>query len=205
MPEDPYAPTYGQVVEREGWWVVDPIAGGKQLQAVSVLFDDGESWIVHYRVRPGDLEWVDRRVRVKGRPYWPSSQVQHVMATHLEVQAVELAAGQTPWEPVPTEVPAPPMVRDTAALGARAGRWVQAVGVLVALEKEDGGWWARGRLRLKGGELELVGVRTSWMEGLEVGQQLTVLGKLSVDGGTLGARALCAGESPRCGLDGVLE
>ncbi len=207
MPEDAHAPTFGSVVEREGWWVVDPIAGGKRLQAVSLLFDSGESWIVRYRVRPDDLQWADKRVRIKGRPYWPSSEVQHVKATHLEVHDIGLAAGQTAWDPVPTEVPTPPLVRDLASLTPRRGRWVQAAGSLAALVEEEGGWWSNGRLTLADGELTLSGIRTSWATGLILGQQITVLGRVTIgdEAPALGVRALCPGETPRCGMDRTVE
>jgi len=207
MARDSFEPTFGDPVEREGVFLMDPIAGSKRLQACTVRFDDGEEWILSYRANPAYYQYVDKRVRVKGRPFWPSSQVQHVMGTHLEVENLELAPGETPYDPPPTELPAPPLVRDGAAFEARAGRWAQCVGTLVSLEPEpDTTYWNRGVLRLAdGAEVAMAGIPASREEWrTQVGKRVTVLGRVfEGESGRLelGSRAVCPGEVPRCGMD----
>jgi hypothetical protein len=207
MPRESFEPTFGDPVEREGLFLMDPIAGSKRLQACTIRFDDGEEWILSYRANPEYYQYIDKRVRVKGRPYWPSPNVQHVMGTHLQVDLLELAEGETPYDPLPTEMPAPPIIRDGAAFDARVGRWVQCVGTLLSLEPEpDGPYWSRGVLRMEdGAEVTMMGIPSTKEEWRALrGERVTVLGRVyEGDSGKLelGTRAVCPGEVPRCGMD----
>jgi len=207
MSRESFEPTYGDPIEREGLFLMEPIAGGKRLQACTIRFADGEEWILSYRANPEFFQYVDKRVRVRGRPYWPSSNVQHVMGTHFQVEHLELAEGEAPYDPLPTEMPAPPLVRDGDAFDEREGRWAQCVGTLVSLEPEpDTSYWNRGVLRLAdNAEVTMSGIPSSeeaWRA--HRGKLVTVLGKVFAgEGGNLelGARAVCLGEAPRCGME----
>ncbi len=204
---DPYAPTYGEPVEFEALYVVSPVAGSKRLQGGSLELDDGESWIVSYRPIRSQLQYVDRRVTVRGRPYWNSPMVQSVGGTHFEVESMELAPGESPYDPLPTELPAPPQVRTLEELRARLGRWrwCHAIGTLVSLRDDpDTTYWHSGELRLADGTpLPLIHIptRDETFEAL-LGQEVTILARLIGDGTDtpfqLSAATVCPGVVERC-------
>ena len=204
-----YEPSYGDVVDREGVYVVAPLSGSKRLQSVSLRFDDGEVWVRAYRPIAEELQYADKRVRVRGRPYVNSPLVQSVDATHFELQSIELAPGETAYDPPPTQIPAPPQVEDGAALRARVGLWAHCVGTLEALQapgEDDAPWWGRGRLRLSDGS-EVALRFISWSEGppaLQTGALVTALGPVQLEDGQLalgGPLRLCAGRVARCQMD----
>lgn len=207
---DPFAPTYGDPVEREAIYVVDPISQGKRLQAGTLLFDDGELWITSYRVDPALLQYADKRVVVRGRPYWPSPNVQHVEGTHFELEHIELAPGETAYAEAPAWVPSPPFVRDAAGLAARQGRWAQLVGTLVAVDPiPNESTWTRPRLRLPDGtEVDLGHVAASRKEWAEnVGREVTTLVRVAAAPATgasaqpvVAGMAVCPGEVADCGV-----
>lgn len=213
---DPFAPIFGERVRREARFVIDPIMGSKRLQAVSLQFDDGDAWILRYRPRPEDLEWVDKRVVVTGRPYENSPEVQSVMATHFELETLELAPGERPHDPIPTELPSPPMVKTPDELAACVGQWVQLVGMLIEVgPMPDVSFWQRGRVVLADGtavevsplpEAPSVEIGAVAASGLLVGRPIvTVLGTVvrAADGLRVQGRTLCLGEEPRCGMSAV--
>ena len=187
-PEDPFAPTFGERVTREAWYRVSPVAGGKRLQAVTLEFDGGEAWIRAYRPLRSELRFVDKRVVIVGRPYWPSPNVQHVAGTHFEVESIELAPGETPWDPEPTLIPPPPFARSADEAKARAGDHAQCRG-----EAVDGVFHFPD-----GSSLPMAPLGSFFDVVLPDGDQ-TVLAWVD-DDGTLHARAACPGEAPRCGM-----
>ena len=200
--DDPFAPTYGAEVEREALYLIDPVAGSKRLQAVSLHFDEGEPWILHYRPMRGELQYADKRVTVRGRPYTNSPLVQSVMGTHFEMASIALAPGETPWDPVPTEIPAPAQVRTAAELEARSGLWAHCVGHLTRYGPLPGdSFWSTGSFTLEDGTaVDLPQLSTDTAFGDLVGKQATVLGRVSKEGGrlVLHARKICAGTVGRC-------
>ncbi len=211
MEEPSYEPTYSEPVEREALYVVMPVAGGKALQAASLHFDDGEVWIRSYRPVVEELQYADKRVVVTGRPYENSPYVQSVIGTHFELATIQLAHGETPYDPLPTRIPAPPFVEDRAALEARVGLWAHCVGVLTRLEPpaDDRPWWGAGTLRLADGT-ELGMDAIPYGDGapqVEQGQEATVLTLVLApreEGGqpTLGGPVrICAGRVERCLMD----
>lgn len=196
--EPSYEPTYGQPVDRVGTFQQDPVPGGKRLQAGSLVWDDGEVWIVSYRPIEKYFQFIDKRVHVRGRPYENSPLVQSVMATHFEIESIELAEGETPYDPVPTRIPAPPHVRDRAAFDARRGGWAQVVGTLSQLQPE---------LQVTMADSTVVTIPSSsyrasaWQQN--EGKTVTVTGRvapLSEGEVVLWSRKVCAGEVERCGM-----
>ncbi len=210
-PEPSYDPTFGDRVEREALYVVAPVAGGKRLQAASLRFDDGEVWIRSYRPVADELQFADKRVVVTGRPYTNSPYVQSVAGTHFELESIALAPGETPYDPPPTRIPAPPFVEDRASLEARVGLWAHCVGTLTALvpPDDDSPWWGRGVLTLgDGSAVSIDGI--AWGDSpptVEQGTDVTALALvLAPDepGGTpsLGGNLkLCPGRVERCLMD----
>ena len=195
-----FAPSFGQHTEFDAVLVFDPLRAGRNPQATQLLRDDGDSWIVAYRPVTEWLCYADQRVRVRGRPYWPSEHVQHVMATHFEVESLELAPGAVAIDPVPLGVPPPPVLRELGAVQARTGRWVLAVGTLARLAQVDT-YRSEGELLLNGEEIRVVHHGRGAPEIL-AGAVATLLGVVTRDdrGLILSASAICAGENPSCGL-----
>jgi hypothetical protein len=204
---DPYAPTYGAEVTREAHYTVAPWAGGKRLQAVVLRFDDGEEWIRSYRPVADEFQFADKRVVVTGRPYTNSPNVQSVYGTHFEVRTIDLAPGETPYSPLPSELPAPPQVRDLAGIEARTGRWAHVIGDVETMSDpaRDDRWSHHGRLRLESGEAVEFEHRLSGEDQAGfVGQRVTLLARV-LGAGTaassaprLSAVAVCAGEKTHC-------
>ena len=196
---DPYAPTYGPTVEVEALYLVEPVPGGKRLQATLLRLDDGREWIRSYRPVPDELEFFEKRVIAKGRTYTPSPMVQHVMGTHFEVESIRLAPSELAHDPVPTKVPSPPLARTLAEIGARDLRWVQVHGTLDALEVDPKNtFWADGKVTLKEGEkITLSGLSASKNQAF-VGKEVTAVGR-SLGGQVSGKIVLCAGHVLNCG------
>ncbi|MBN1485744.1 MAG: hypothetical protein JXA37_13605 [Chloroflexia bacterium] len=144
-------PHYGEPVELEGRYEIDPISGSKRFQGCWLVLDDGTRYVVAYRPRREHFPFADKRVRVRGRPYTPGRDTQHIMATHLEVHSIELAPGEEPYPHPPDEPPAPAQARSAAELADLVGRWVQVSGVLTWLENDPDGHFGRARLRLADG------------------------------------------------------
>ena len=209
--EPSYEPTFGEPVERQALYVVDPVAGGKNLQAVSLHFDDGDVWIRAYRPVAEELQYADKRVVVTGRPYTNSPYVQSVMGTHFALDTIALAPGETARDPVPEQIPAPPQVESLASLQARVGLWAHCVGALSQLEEpgDDNPWWGRGSITLPDGtDVRLEGI--PWDEhntAIEQGSEITVLALVLApeDGAatpSLGGRLrICEGRVERCLMD----
>jgi len=195
-PEPSYEPTFGEPVELDARYVVMPFAGGKHLQAVELQLEGGETWVRSYRPIPEEFAYVDKRVTVTGRPYTNSPYVQSVGGTHFELETIRLADGETAWDPVPSELPAPAQVRTSSEAQARIGLWAHAVGTLAEVSPQDHGH--RGRLTLADGTE--IGFWTLEESSL-VGSTVTVLGQLrEEDGLQMGATQICAGEVEACNM-----
>lgn len=201
-PDDPFAPTYGEPVEREAMLRMDPLPQGKRFQGTWLVFDDGTRWLVAYRPLERYLPLVDKRVVAKGRPYTLPNTVQHIGATHFEIDSLTPAEGVTPRDPAPERLPAPPLARSLDDLAGH--EWVQVVGTLTALDQDPENRFARvGSLALAGGET----VRIAWAPAgdsswqAHVGEQVTVLAQPAGDPPALRAHRICRGEVPRCGME----
>ena len=144
-------PSFGQVVQLEGRYEVDPIPGGKRFQGVWLVLDDGTRYVIAYRPAPEHFQFLDKRVRLTGRPYTPGADTQHIQATHLEVRSIELAAGETPHATPPSEVVPPPVGRTAGELAARGGRWARVVGRLEWVRDDPDGYLGMAQLRLGDG------------------------------------------------------
>lgn len=144
-------PRYGDPVQLTGVYEVDPIPGGKRFQGAWLVLDDGTRYVIAYRPIPEHFQYLEKRVRIEGRPYVPGADTQHIQATHLAVQAIELAPGETPYELPPTEPIPPPIVETGGEAAARDGRWARVVGHVVSVEDDPDGYLKRGRLRLSDG------------------------------------------------------
>lgn len=198
--DDPYAPTYGPVVETEALYLVEPVPGGKRLQAVLLRLDDGQEWIRAYRPVPDEFQFFEKRVVIKGRTYTPSPMVQHVMMTHFEVESITLAPAEVPHDPVPTSLPPVPVVDSVAGIAARDLRWAQVQGSLDEITVDESNtFWCTGRLTLRNGEqLTLRGLSVSRTRPL-VGKEVTVVGR-SLNGKLSGRITLCEGRVTDCGV-----
>jgi len=184
---DPFAPTFGERVTVEARYRIEPVMGGKRLQAVTLEFDDGESWIRSYRPLRSELKYADKRVVVTGRPYTNSPLVQSVYGTHFELESIELAPGEAPWDPEPTQIPPPPFARSADEARARAGEYAQCRGTA-----------GDGVFRFADGS-ELPLQAGAWFDELAIDGDMTVLAWVD-DDGALHARGACPGEQPRCGV-----
>lgn len=144
-------PAYSDPVRLEGRYEVDPIPGGKRFQGAWLVLDDDSRYVIAYRPVPEHFEFLDKRVLVRGRPYMPGRDTQHILATHLEVHSIELAPGETPYLLPPAKPVAPPVARTATELAARDGRWVQVVGTLESVRDDPDGYLGIARLRLADG------------------------------------------------------
>jgi hypothetical protein len=171
-------PSREEIVQLEGCYEVDPIPGGKRFQGAWLVLDDGTRFVIGYRPIAAHSEFIDKRVVVKGRPYMPGPDTQHIMATHLEIHSIELAPGETPYANPPTEVPAPPLVRTAGELAARCGHWVRVQGTLESVRKDPDGYLNIALLRLQDGSpLQAQNVRLAEWSRYE-GKQVTVLSRV---------------------------
>lgn len=203
-PEPNYEPTFQDRVEVTGLYSVSPVRGGKRLQAGSLLVDgETEAWILSYRPQPDYFEFVDKRVVVTGRPYTNSPYVQSVGGTHFEVESIELAPGETPYDPKPSRLPGPPRVRNEAEIEARVGRWAHIVGRLGVKKADEGEIWVDGHLDVDGTKLRLpVNGQQSRLRPLD-GKQVTVLARIRREGAKLFLYVgkACPGVVDECEVD----
>lgn len=181
-------PAERPVETRTARCVIDPVPGGKRLQAVTLVLDDGTSWIAAYRPHARFWPFADKRVVFTGRPYSNPPHVQSVGGTHVEVKTIELAPGETAYAPAPDRLPAPPTVGTLAELKARAGRWSR---VVMPIEG--------GKVVFPDGALPLrVFGRTQPKAGAHTLMARYVEGN---DGAAVYAASSCPGDVPRCGMD----
>jgi len=158
--------------------------------------------VIAYRPVPEHFQFLEKRVRIEGRPYVPGSDTQHIQATHLQVRTIELAPGEIPYAVPPTEPIPPPIVRTAGEVAARDGRWARVVGRVEAVEDDPDGYLKLARLRLGDGVEVIVRnvLGTEWSE--YVGKTVTVTSRVAPieDGETVafelvGWRDVCEGEA----------
>lgn len=189
----------------EGRLEIDPVAGGKRFQGVWLVTDEGDRFLITYRPREKYFPYVDRRVIIDGEEFEPDPRTQHIMADHLRVHSIDVTGGDTPIEPAPDRLPAPPLVDDAGGLLERDGLWTLATGVLDSLE-------APGKSTVYGGTLRLADESTLAIGSIDgeqalqyEGDEVTVLGRLHVgeDGKPQINRvlAICPGRAERCGIE----
>lgn len=190
-PNDPASmePRFAPTMTLSARYRIEPTAGGKKLQSVMLVGDDGRVYSRAYRPLPSEYQFADKRVVVTGRPYVNSPYVQSVWGLHFEVQAIELAEGETAWDPAPTQIPAPPLARTADAARAEDGWYATCVGSASA----------DGFAFVDGGSLPI----SKAMANLPdlVGESITMLARVSGEG--LSPVAVCPGEEPRCGIEDV--
>lgn len=73
-------------MEFEAVVAIDPRPGGKKLQAVWLVRDDGERWVIDYRPRGLWRPFEDERVQVTGARYEPEGQA--IGAQHFRVDTM---------------------------------------------------------------------------------------------------------------------
>jgi len=171
-------PEVGETICLEGRYEVDPIPGGKRFQGAWLVLDDGSRYLISYRPVPDHFCFLNKRVCVQGKPYLPGRDVQHMGATHLEVEAIGLAVGEVPYENPPVELPLPPLVRNWRDLAALDDQWVRVVGVVSAVQDDPDGPLGLAHIRLADGNVLPArnALRSRW-EG-HVGQTVTVTSRI---------------------------
>ena len=198
--EDMYEPTFGERTTVVGVLDMARVAGGKRLQP-TVLEPDGggEVLLLSYRPVAAWYGFVERRVRVTGRPYTPSPYTQHVNGSHFEVEAVELEDGGE--APTVDSLPPATKVATLEALPA-PGRWVRIVGTLQPLPSTEDAW-TTVTVDLEDGTRFHADVRVRQARGHD-GKMVSCVGQLDVAGTRtlVGQTALCAGDDARCGQEG---
>jgi len=185
---DDYEPTFGERTEFEALYRIAPSPAGKRLQEVLLVRDDGESWIRSYRPVAEEFQYQEKRVAVSGRPYTNSPYVQSVGGTHFELETIALAPGETPYDPLPTDLPPPPLARTADAARALMGWYAVCVGTR---EGESFSF-------LDGGSLPL-GPHSSYFKPAIIEGEQSLLAWVDMDG-QLHVRAACSGVEPRCGV-----
>lgn len=183
-----HEPTFGELTSFEALYRIAPSPAGKRLQEVVLVRDDGESWIRSYRPIAEEFQYQDKRVVVTGRPYTNSPYVQSVGGTHFELQSIELAPGESAYDPLPTELPPPPLARSLEAAQAQAGWYAVCVGT------REGERF----LFAEGGEMKL-GPHSSYYDPEVLEGEQSLLAWVDPEG-SLHVRAACKGQDPRCGV-----
>lgn len=108
---------------------MDRLVGGKKLQATYLIRGDVR-YIVSYRKVPEYYQYVGKRVTVTGVSHQNGPNIQSIAGTHFTVQQIALAAGEQPYDPIPTSLPPAPRVDSLAAIKAQGGGWVELYGVV---------------------------------------------------------------------------
>ncbi|MBN2433125.1 MAG: hypothetical protein JXQ27_16760 [Acidobacteria bacterium] len=200
----------GEECELEGRYEVDALPAGKRFQGTWLVLDDGRRFVLSYRPDPERFEFLDKRVRVRGRPYQPGSDTQHIRARHLQVTSIALAPGETAWPEPPRTIPAPPLVRRKAELDV-APRWVSLVGRLATAEEVPDEFFGRAVMQMEDETRVVVEPITVNEWQAFVGQVITVTGPLRRRGEDEGPggflfelgrpHVICAGVRPGCGMN----
>jgi hypothetical protein len=202
---DDIAKHQGKRVVLEGTYEVQPIRVGKGGKLVWLVLLDGTHVSRAYAPIVAELPYASRRVFATGTVTSgpPDPNMQALLAPHLAVEKLELAANEPPLDPEIRDVPAPPVVSTTRDLAAHVDRWVQVVGTLATLKGD------RATLELSDGAVVHVEHVDARLYGAHLGKIVTVTGRLQMDGGRAahavdlvirGATALCAGTVARCGM-----
>jgi len=197
---------HGKRVVVDGLYEVEPIARGKGGKRVWLVLVDGTRISRAYDAIKTELAFANRRVHATGTitsgP--PDTHIQALMAPHLALEKLELAASEPPLASDVTEIPAPPVASTTAPLAKQLDRWVQLVGTLTALTGDD------ATIKLADGAVVRVERVHTASYAPHLGKTVTVTGRLAMEKGTGGAFALdlvirgptaiCAGVVARCGM-----
>jgi len=201
--------TYGEECVLEGRYEVDALPGGKRFQGTWLVLEDGRRFVLSYRPDPKRFGFIHKRVRVRGRPYQPGVDTQHISADHFQVMTMDLAPGETPWPEPPLTIPAPPLVQRGDQLAA-APRWVSVAGRLVSVEKVPDEYFGRAMVRLDDDTAVIVEPVTLSEWDIHIGQVVTVTGPLRRRGEDEEPRgypyelgrphAVCPGIRPGCGM-----
>jgi hypothetical protein len=200
-------PTYGPEMQCEGRYEVDPIPGDKRFQGSWLVLDDGTRYVLSYRPNPDHFHFVDKRVRVTGRPYTPGRDTQHLLAKHLQIMSIELAPGETPYAEPPTSLPEPPLLRTQPELRERAGCWGRVAGRLVALEDDPDTHFHSAFIQLEDGARITAHYAAKGQWEPYLGSTITITSRIEVKtpgivpGGDdevvlTGWYAICSGENP---------
>ncbi len=201
----------GERARIEGRYEVTPIAGSKRLQPAVIVLADGERLIRSYRPRPEEYRFLDKRVVIVGIARTDAGQpsnVQQVMAPHIEPETIELAPGETPWPTPPTELPSPPLVSRAQDFRGLHDRWVRIAGVLTSVtERPNDSFWSDAVYTLPDGtRVSQAGVATSrWKK--HQGTEVTVVARAWIDNqdgvsrySLTGISEICPGRVERCGM-----
>ncbi len=205
VPELDVEPTYGETVTWTATLDMDRFPGGKRFQGVWLHPEGSDrAYVLSYRAGETWFPFVEKKVVVTGRPWWPGRDTQHIGADHFEVTTIDLAEGELPWDPVPTQVPEPPTATSAAAVAERGlGHWVRVIATLEALEPDPR--WPPAVLRLSDKTaLRLEAVRGADAKPL-LGQTVTAMARIGRDerGELVLAApvAICAGDTARCAME----
>jgi len=102
-PAQSSGPAHTERVERfEALLTIDEKPGAKKFQGVWLEREDGERFVVSYRVHPWFEGFAGHRVKVTGERYEPKGQA--IMAPHFRVHTLEIAGD-------PKEAPMPSVLR----------------------------------------------------------------------------------------------
>ena len=177
---------------------IDRLAAGK-VQGVWLEKADGERLLVAYEPSPEYFRFVEKRVVVQGETYRPDPHTAHIGATHIRIQSIELAPGETAGD---ERLPPPRLVRSKAELAP--GRWIEVQGSLRSAEKHADDDWCDAILVLADGtelvaQMYVTEMESKWQP--LIGQRVTALGKLVLtERYELIGPAICAGEVRGCGM-----
>jgi hypothetical protein len=184
---------------------MDRLEGGKRFQGTWLEKPNGERLLVSYRLVPEYFRFVEKRVLVTGDPYRPGAHEQHIDATHFTVKSIDLAPGETPYDPPPQELPPPPLVTKRAELETRLDRWIEVQGNLRSAGKHADDDWCDAIITLPDTtelttQIYFTEMESTWKP--LVGQPVTVLGKLFREDGKLklSGPAICPGTTRGCGM-----
>ncbi len=202
--DDPTTGPEGEeFVTLEGFLDIDRVPGGKRFQGV--WFETASSrYVITYRPEARYFPFVEKRVTVTGYVEYIPPHVQHIGATHFIIKDIALAPGETPHDPVPTELLPPRTVRTAAEVTAAAGRWVQAVGTLKGSTATDSSTWVEANVDVGGAVLEVTLSAHLYGKHWEAneGKTVTVPGRVSKDTHhklyVADATRVCAGENLDC-------
>jgi hypothetical protein len=202
---------YGTSVIIKGWYEVEPVPGGKQLQAASVVLADGTRLIHSYRPVKDMFCFINKRVMVKGIVMTDAGEppeAQQVMAPHIMIETIALAPDEEPYDTVPEKIPDLPFVEHKKNLVRWNDRWAHVYGKLIAVAlRPDESVLANAILQIGDGtKLCFEWVSFSRWTGF-VNKDVTVtllLSSVKEKEGVLhmpaGRTALCPGKVPRCGM-----
>jgi hypothetical protein len=168
-----------------GFLDIDRVAGGKRLQGVWLTKDNGRKLVISYRPQERFFPFVEKRVRIIGSTRWPDSSRQALQMTHLDVEKIELAPGETPHDPVPDTLLEPPNVDSIDEASRRTDLWVTVVGELVEFRESCNPLFPDAIVRLKSGEDLVCGWarKVDWEEYL--GKSFKVVGIIGIHKDTL--------------------